>query len=69
MSQHEQINAIHESLINGQGRQAVKQMQDYSMYDFFTDYSTYLRAIYDDAEERESYLLAAANYYFRITNR
>jgi len=69
MSQHEQINAIHESLINGQGRQAVKQMQDYSMYDFFADYSTYLRAIYDDAEKRESYLLAAANYYFRITNR
>lgn len=69
MSQLEQINAIHESLINGQRRQAVEQMKAYSMYDFFADYSTFLKANYEDAEERESYLLDAANSYFRITNR
>ena len=68
-TQHQQINAIHESLINGQGKQAVKQMQGYSMYDFFADYSTYLNALYDSAEAREAYILNAANIYFRITNR
>lgn len=69
MSQLEQISAIHESLINGQRRQAVEQMKAYSMYDFFSDYSIFLKANYEDAQERESYLLDAANSYFRITNR
>jgi hypothetical protein len=69
MTQHQQINAIHESMINGQRKQAVKQMEAYSLYDFFADYSTYLKALYDSAEDREKYLLDAANSYFRIKNR
>jgi hypothetical protein len=69
MTQHQQINAIHESLVNGQRKQAVKQMQEYSFYDFFEDYLTYLKALYEDAEAREKYILDAANSYFRITNR
>lgn len=69
MTQHQQINAIHDSMINGQRKQAVKQMQDYSMYNFFEDYSTYLRANYRDVEQREAFILDAANSYFRITNR
>lgn len=69
MTQHQQINAIHESMINGQRKQAVKQMEAYSLYDFFEDYSTYLKALYYSAEAREEYLLDAANAYFRIKNR
>jgi hypothetical protein len=69
MTQHQQINAIHESILNGQGKQAVKQMQDYSMYDFFADYSTYLNALYEDERAKKEYILQAANLYFRITNR
>lgn len=69
MTQHQQINQIHESMVNGQRKQAVKQMQEYSLYDFFEDYSNYLKELYDDAEAREKYLLDAANSYFRITNR
>jgi hypothetical protein len=69
MTQHQQINAIHESLINGQGKQAVTQMQDYSMYDFFSDYSTYLDALYVDEKAKKEYILRAANLYFRLTNR
>lgn len=69
MTQHQQINAIHESMINGQRKQAVKQMEEYSLYDFFSDYSTYLKALYVSAEAREEYLLDAANSYFRIKNR
>jgi hypothetical protein len=56
-------------MVNGQRKQAVKQMQEYSLYDFFEDYSNYLKELYDDAEAREKYLLDAANSYFRITNR
>lgn len=69
MTQHQQINAIHESMMNGQRKQAVKQMEEYSLYDFFSDYSTYLKALYVSAEAREEYLLDAANSYFRIKNR
>lgn len=69
MTQHQQINAIHESMINGQRRQAVEQMKEYSLYDFFADYSTFLKANYEEAHEREQFILDAANSYFRITNR
>jgi hypothetical protein len=69
MTQLQQINEIHESLINGQRKQAVEQMQNYSMYDFFADYNTYLIANYQDSEEIKNYILDAANSYFRITNR
>jgi hypothetical protein len=69
MSQLEQINEIHESMLNGQRQQAVKQMQNYSMYDFFADYNTFLEANYTDDKEIKNFILDAANSYFRITNR
>jgi hypothetical protein len=69
MTQHQQINAIHESFVNGQGKQAVEQMQSYSMCDFFSDYSTFLDALYLEERAKKEYILQAANYYFRITNR
>lgn len=69
MNQLQLINEIHQSLENGQRKQAVKQMQEYSMYDFFADYNTFLTANYEDSETIKDFILDAANSYFRITNR
>jgi hypothetical protein len=69
MNHLEQIIEIHESMENGQRKQAVEQMQDYLMYDFFADYANYLTTLYEDAETREQYIIDAASSYFRITNK
>ena len=69
MTQHQQINEIHEQMINGNKRYAVKLMQAYSMYDFFAHYAVYLSAVYNDTETEYSYFQDAANSYLRITNR
>lgn len=39
----EQIEEIHESLINGQRKQMTSQIDEYGLYDFFADYDNYLR--------------------------
>jgi hypothetical protein len=36
------IEQIHESMMNGQGRQAVEQMNEYGVYDFAEAYLDYL---------------------------
>ena len=69
MDQLQQINEIHQSMENGQRKQAVEQMKAYSMYDFFADYNTFLTANYEDVETTKNFILDAANSYFRITNR
>jgi hypothetical protein len=69
MTQHQQINEIHEQMINGNRKNAVKLMQAYSMYDFFNDYANFLSAIYNDKETEYSFFQDAANSYLRITNK
>lgn len=55
-------------MINGQRKQAVKQMDDYGMYDFFDDYAGFLYQLYA-LEAAFSYLRDAASSYHRIKNR
>jgi hypothetical protein len=63
------IEEIHLSFVNGQRRQAVEQMENYGMYDFFEDYNSYLtNEGYSDIEIK-NYVLDAVNSYFRIKNR
>jgi hypothetical protein len=62
------IEQIHESIVNGQRKQAVKQMEDYGMYDFFEDYAEYLYSMYALTAAFE-YLKDASSSYFRIKNR
>lgn len=42
MTKQQQLNAIHESLLNGQRQQMVEQIDDYGLYDFWADFRTYL---------------------------
>jgi hypothetical protein len=67
--QMQALSEIHDSFVNGQIKQAVKQMDEYSMYDFFEDYSVYLEQICSNYNQMFDYLKQAASAYFRIKNR
>lgn len=41
------LEEIHESLVNGQREQMVRQIKEYGLYDFWEDYRTYLYERYD----------------------
>lgn len=62
------IEDIHNSLLNGQRKQMVEQMEDYGMYDFFEDYADYLSSLYSPLDCFE-YLKDVASSYHRIKNR
>lgn len=38
----DKLEEIHESLVNGQRRKMVKQIDEYGTYDFWKDYANYL---------------------------
>lgn len=63
------IETIHESLVNGQRRQMVDQINKYGLYDFWKDYSNYLKATYIEIGSAYQYLEDAVTSYHRITNR
>ena len=63
------IEVIHNSLINGQRRQMVKQIDEYGLYDFWEDYSKYLDGLYVDGESIKTYFQDAVISYFRIKAR
>ena len=62
------IETIHESLVNGQRRQMVKQIEECVLYDFWEDYKEYLTGLYD-TQAAWGYFTDATISYFRITNR
>lgn len=64
----ETIETIHESLVNGQRKQMVNQIDEYGLYDFFDDYAGYLYSTYC-MESAFSYLRDAISSYHRIKNR
>ncbi len=59
------IEAIHESFINGQKKQAVEQMNAYGMTEFFSDYTDYLGSVYGP-EKAFAHLKDACVSYHRI---
>jgi len=63
------MEVIHESLVNGNRRQMVKQIQEYGVYDFWADYKEYLQSLYKDARTQMDYFADAGISYFRITSR
>ena len=67
MAIRRRIEIIHNSLINGQLKQMVEQIDDYGLYDFWEDYKDYL----NDMEQGVAYnLFAKATIsYNRIKNR
>jgi len=64
-----EIEQIHMSLVNGQKRQMVEQIDEYGIYDFFSDYSLYLDTLYSDVDGMYSYFKDAVISYHRIKNR
>lgn len=60
-----EIETIHESLVNGQRRQMVKQIKQYGLYDFWSDYKDYL----DERHINIGFFRDAVISYFRITAR
>ena len=64
-----EIETIHESLVNGQRRQMVEQIDEYGLYDFWVDYGDYLTNLYADFVPRWTNYQDAVISYFRIKNR
>ena len=60
---------IHESLLNGQRRQMVDQINEHGVADFFPDYKDFLESLYIESDVKFDYFYDATKSYFRITNR
>jgi hypothetical protein len=69
MSKFEQIENIHNNLVNGNRQDCVKQIQEYGLYDFWPDYQEYLQSLYADNLSCYEYFVDMTISYFRITNR
>ena len=63
------IEEIHTSLVNGQRRQMVNQINDYGLYDFWFDYGKYLMDLYGGPDTWFEYYKDAVISYHRITYR
>jgi len=66
---HKELQYIHESLINGQRRQMVQEIDRYGPSQFFADYIVHLNAKYVTAEARWNYYTDVVVSYFRIKGR
>lgn len=66
---HKKLEEIHESLVNGQRKQMVEQIDEYGLYDFWYDYETYLHELYVPIESQHTYFVDAVISYHRIKSR
>ena len=66
---HELLEDIHHSLVNGNRKQMVEQIDKYGLYDFWSDYQYYLDTLYGQIASRYHYYCDAVTSYHRITNR
>ena len=62
------IEEIHNSLVNGQRKQAMRQIDEESLYDFWEDYKDFLKELYPP-ETASKYFYDCVISYFRIKNR
>lgn len=65
MTDTQKLATIHESLLNGQRRQMVKQINThYILYDFFAKYLSYLKDCgYDDSQALEYFSDVVISYH------
>ena len=68
-TKQEQIEEIYNSLMNGQRKQMVSQIDEYGLYDFWDDYGNYLESLYIEVLARFEYFSDAVISYHRIKNR
>lgn len=64
-----ELEHIHESLVNGQRQQMVRQIDEYGLYEFWADYRAYLSEIYEGTNALIDYFSDAVISYHRIKNR
>jgi hypothetical protein len=64
-----QIEEIHHSLVNGQSRQALSQMEEVGFYNFFYEYKNYLDEVYLSKESVLRYFEKATLAYVRSLHR
>ena len=66
----ERLEAIHESLTNGQRKQMVSQIDEYGLYDFWEDYKDFLYSHegINGAKVMFDCFTDATISYFRIKN-
>ena len=69
MTTGSELDTIHDSLVNGQRKQMVEQIDDCVLYDFWNDYADYLESLYVDKSSAYDYFKDAVVSYFRIKNR
>lgn len=71
MSKYEQLENIHNNLVNGNRQDCVKQIKKYGLYDFWSDYKDYLIQTYGTPLDEHvfNYFTDMTILYFRITNR
>ena len=70
MGTYERLTEIHESLVNGQRKQMVEQIDVFGLYDFWAEYAGFLDAHFaDDPATQLEYLTDAVVSYHRIKNR
>lgn len=67
MSDYE-IGIIHENILNGNRRDAVKLIDEYGM-DFFSEYKRYLQDTYEYLPSEYVHFTDAVLSYFRIKER
>jgi len=65
----EAILEIHESLINGQKKQMVEQINEYGYDNFWEDYKKYLMAGWSSDDKVLEYFTDATISYFKIKAR
>ena len=68
MTRKEQLDAIFSSLINGQRRQMVEQIDEYLPADFFPDLLDFLKKSFSN-DLALHYFADATNSYFRIKSK
>ena len=68
-TKYNNLEEIHNSLVNGQRRQMVSQINEYGLYDFWTNYKAYLNELYATKESQLDYFSDCVVSYHRITNR
>lgn len=61
----EQLENIHNNLVNGNRRDCVKQIKKYGLYDFWPDYLDYI----NERHLNIGFFTDMTISYFRITNR
>ena len=64
------IETIHDSLVNGQRKQMTKQIDEYGIYDFWSDYADFLGCKTDHGIRNQfNYFRDAVISYHRTKNR